>query len=85
MGLGILLLHAGSQPFNDRRTYGMGKTHPMDAVMTTYPSKGLSLRMAEIAHERKDEKAMWTWLITWAFHEMYLQEWYGIEPDTTTS
>ena len=53
--------------------------------MRLYPSKELCLRMAELAHERRDEKAMWTWLITWAFHEMYLQEWYGIEPTSTTS
>ena len=57
----------------------------MDDVMRLYPSKELCLRMAELAHERRDEKAMWTWLITWAFHEMYLQEWYGIEPTSTTS
>ena len=40
-----------------------------------YPSKALCLRMAELAHDRKDEETMWTWLVTWAFHEMYIEGW----------
>jgi hypothetical protein len=40
-----------------------------------YPSKDLCLRMAELAHDRKDEETMWTWLVTWAFHEMYIEGW----------
>ena len=39
--------------------------------------------MAELAHENHKEEQMWIWLITWAFHEMYLEGWYGIEPNPT--
>jgi hypothetical protein len=53
--------------------------------MRLYPSKGLCLRMAELAHQNRKQDTMWVWLITWAFHEMYLEAWYGIEPDTTKS
>ena len=41
--------------------------------MKTYPSKNLCLRMAEIHHDQRNEKLMWIWLVTWAFHEMYLE------------
>jgi len=44
--------------------------------MKTYPSKELCLRLAEYHCETtKDEKTMWIWLITWAFHEMYIEGW----------
>jgi hypothetical protein len=43
--------------------------------MKLYPSKELCLRMAEIHCEiTKNEKLMWIWLVTWAFHEMYVEE-----------
>jgi hypothetical protein len=45
-------------------------------TMKTYPSKELCLRLAEYHCETtKDEKAMWVWLVTWAFHEMYIEGW----------
>jgi hypothetical protein len=45
-------------------------------AMKTYPSKELCLRLAEYHCETtKDEKTMWIWLITWAFHEMYIDGW----------
>jgi hypothetical protein len=44
--------------------------------MKTYPSKELCLRMAEYHCETtKKEDLMWTWLVTWAFHEMYVEGW----------
>lgn len=44
--------------------------------MRTYPSKELCLRMAEYHHDvTKNHDIMWTWLVTWAFHEMYIEGW----------
>lgn len=43
--------------------------------MKTYPSKELCLRMAEIQFDQRNEKLMWAWLVTWAFHEMYIEGW----------
>lgn len=45
-------------------------------MMKSYPSKELCLRLAEYHCETtKDQKAMWIWLVTWAFHEMYIEGW----------
>lgn len=44
--------------------------------MKSYPSKELCLQMAKYHHDvTKQEKLMWTWLVTWAFHEMYIEGW----------
>ena len=42
---------------------------------STYPSKELCLQMAKYHFEIKNEELMWNWLITWAFHEMYVEGW----------
>tara|TARA_R110000868_G_scaffold349442_1_gene610747 strand:+ start:370 stop:561 length:192 start_codon:yes stop_codon:yes gene_type:complete len=39
------------------------------------PSKDLCLMMAKVNYPR-DEKLSWTWLVAWAFHEMYVEGWY---------
>jgi hypothetical protein len=39
------------------------------------PSKELCLMMAKVNFTR-DEKLSWTWLVAWAFHEMYVEGWY---------
>ena len=45
-------------------------------AVRTYPSKELCLQMAKYHHDvTKHEKLMWTWLVTWAFHEMFIEGW----------
>ena len=43
--------------------------------MKSYPSKELCLQMAKIQFEQRNESLMWAWLVTWAFHEMYIEGW----------
>ena len=43
--------------------------------MMSPPSKNLCLMMAKVNFPR-DEKLSWTWLVAWAFHEMYVEGWY---------
>jgi len=39
------------------------------------PSKELCLLMAKIEFSR-NEALSWTWLVSWAFHDMYVEGWY---------
>jgi hypothetical protein len=55
----------------------VGRVHCQlgDEAMMTPPSKNLCLMMAKVNFTR-DEKLSWTWLVAWAFHEMYVEGWY---------
>lgn len=56
----------------------MRRRHPCKGpVVKLYPSKELCLRVAKKHHDEGRERLMWIWLVTWAFHEMYVDAYVG--------